>query len=767
MSTPATPAASPAPASAPAPAPAATPAQAGPAGPSAPGPGAGAPPPGRPGGAPAASGGAAAGRAAGSSAPRHQVGAGGGAARATARSGLGSARSIALREARVRVVRGDAVQGDKIVVVAGGHRGVTLRALSDATVQAARFAFQDPPRWSEIRSAAWRQRSVVLRGPAGSGRSAAAVRLLQAAGTASWYAVDSVAELAGLTTLDDLAPGAGLVVGSPRDAADLRGPQLENLEGLLERADARLVLTVGPEVRLDRTLAEYVQQLARPDDLGAVMAAHLAHRTDEDTAAALLADSRVAGLADTLLGGSAACRDAARLAAILADGILDTASVRALFAQGDGDDADTWFESLGDPVLRTHAIALAFLNGLPREDVALAADALLRRFESGGRLIGLPAAADRTVPRARDPFALPLDDHLDRLRARTVPSLVRGDSGWLPCTVAEYRDDAMPRRVIRHVWSQYRVQAQLLEWVGELVDSPSLQVRGFAGTALGLLATESFDLLAGRVFPEWICHAESGDRRREAVGYALRMCVDDPALHDGVRALVEGWFQDGDWQAQAAAARAYGLCLGGGDLASAVESLVLLARVDHLGVAVAIGDSLADLMVADVERNAAVVLDALTGMFGKRRSRATGHLCFLILVDALAAGAQPAAPGDQGARPTLLHLSVHDPALRETLAWLWSEVIGGGLFDEETSQVLGRWAAQAEHDAGLMDDLLRMLRHLAERHTRVRQLLLRYADGWEGDHMPRPLRRAAGLLRAELNPRRAAPVPSDPRGEPR
>lgn len=673
-------------------------------------------------------------------------------------------RNAALREARHRVVRGDAVQGDKFVVVTGGRSATVLHAVSDATVQAARHAFHDPPGWPEVRAGALLRRSVVLRGPVGSGRTAAAVRLLQSGGTTSWYAMESVAELAKLTTADDLTPGMGLLISDPYDISDLRGPQLENLEGLLERIEARLVLTAGPETRLDRSLAEYVQRLARPDDLTSVLRAHLAHRTDEDNAVGLLAEEWVVSLTETLLGDSAACRDAARLASILADGIADPEAVRALFVRDDGDDPDVWFDSLGDPVLRTHAVALACLNGLPQEEVALAAEALLRRFESGDRLIGMPTAPGDPTPRARDPFALPLSHHWDRLRARTSSAWVPGDHGRTPCTVAEYQDATMPGRVIRHIWTQYRVQAQLLDWLGELVDSPSVLVRSFAGTTLGLIAADSFDLLAERVFPRWIGHSEFGERRREAVGYALRMCVDDPDLREGVRGLVEGWFQSDDESTEAAAARAYGLCLGGADLASAVDSLTLLARRDRLEVAVAIGDSLADLMAADAEGSAMAVLGALTRMFGDRRSRSTGHLAFLILANALGGDPSSSHSEDRGSWPTLLRLSVDDPSLRQTLARLWSEVIGGGLFDQEVSALLNRWAARAESDAALMDDLLRMLRQLAGQHIRVRQSLLRYADNWADDDRPRPLRRAAGLVRAELDLHRAAPAPVDTRG---
>ncbi|MFI9328080.1 hypothetical protein ACIGZJ_11130 [Kitasatospora sp. NPDC052868] len=753
MSTPPAPTPTPAPAAAPAPAPAPPPA-AGAGSPPAP-PSDGPSPAPEPGGAPGPGGdGAPAGDPAAPSAPSHSVGAGESAAEATARTGQSSKRKDLLRQARLRV-EGDAVGGDKIVIMAGEEHRLTLRSLSPAVVEAVRHSFQEPPRWDEIRTNAWRRRSVVLRGPAGAGKTAAAVRLLLTAQSRSWYLLDSVAQLTRLTAVEQLGQGAGLLLNCPADAAELRGPLLESLEHELERSGAHLVLTVGTDVLLNRGVGEYVQRLDRPPVLDAVVRAHLARRIGESAADDTLDSGDLKDLVAELLGADGSCRTAARLAEVLADehagGVLDPDRVRTLLDQGDGQSVDDWFDGLAKPELRAQAVALAVLNGLPQEDVAAGGAALLARFRTDRTLVTVPPGGQ--PPLIRDPFANPRRAVLEQLRARTVATVTRGQYGWLPCTITEYRDGGHAPRVIRHVWSEYDIQAELLDWLGELVDSASEQVRSFAGTALGVVATGAFDHLSTWVFPGWIRDEDTGTLRREAVAYALRVCVEDPALRAGVRAMVDGWYLSGTWQAQAAAARAYGLCLGGADLATAVEALARMGTVDDIRVAIAIGDSFADLIEEDVEGTTPVVLTALVGMMQRHESRATGHLAFLILADALVTEIPPPAAGAAPrSRPTLLHLVSQQDDLREQLAHLWSEVIGGELFGAEAAGVLRMWASQAEADPHLLDDLLRMLRDLAQRTARNRDILLRYASRWDAYDELRPLRRSAALLRAVLAP---------------
>ncbi|MFE9451258.1 hypothetical protein [Streptomyces sp. NPDC006739] len=694
-------------------------------------------------------------------APDNTVGKGEGAGNATARVGLGSLRAGLLRTAWTRI-GGDRVEGDKIVIQAGSERGVVLRTLAAQSVETVRHTFQPPPRWDDIVADAWRRRSVVLRGPVGAGKTAAALRLLIAAQAKTVYLLDSVAELTRLTEaaqLTQLGGGAGLVVDRPVDLAELRGPQLAGLEDLLLRADAHLVLIAGPEADLDRDVAEYVQRVTRPDLLDDVLRAHLTHRLGEPDADGALTALGVADLATELLDRAAACRDAARLAEVLAHehgaGAIDLERVRARMDHTGGESPEEWFEGLGDTGLRTQAVALAVLGGLPQEHVSMAAASLLNRFRSDRGVLA-DSVQNGPVPLRQDPFSQSTRRLLtEQLRARTVSAVTRGDYGLLPCTVAEYRNPDYPARIIRHVWSEYRIQRELVSWLGELVDKQSLPVRSFAGTALGLIATESFDHIATEVFPAWITDEATGYLRREAIAYALRVCLRDPQVRHGVRALVDGWYMNSRWEFQAAAARAYGLCLGGADLPTAVQRLSRLGTVDHIKVAIEIGDAFSDLMEQNVEAHAPVVLRAIAEMADGSASRPSGHLAFLILANALLTPAPPAAGAAGRDRPTLLKLAAERPPgheLRRLLGYLWAESINGELFSDEAGNVLQAWAAQAETDPQLLDDLVQVfVQDVAVRGPRTAMLLQRYVASWtDRDHFL-PLPRSAQVLGAALS----------------
>ncbi|MET8452837.1 hypothetical protein [Streptomyces sp. NPDC005209] len=689
-------------------------------------------------------------------APDNTVGAGSTASMATARAGQGSLRAGLLRTAWSHF-GGDRVQGDKIVIHAGGERGVVLRPLAAAIVETVRHTFQPPDRWDDVVADAWQRRSVVLRGPGGAGKTAAAVRLLIAAQAKNFYLLDSVAELTRLTELKQLGSGAGLLLDRPADLAELRGSQLAGLEDLLQQAEAHLVLIAGPEAELGRGVGEYVQRIARPDGLRAVLLAHLGHRLGETDADGALASDGVGDLVSLLLDASAACRDAARLAEVLAHehggGAIDPERVRARMDHTGGEGPEEWFEGLGDTWLRSQAIALAVLGGLPQEYVALAASTLLDRFRSDRGV--LTASVDHgPVPLRHDPFTQSRRLLAEKLRARTVTAVTRGDLGWLPCTIAEYRNPDYPPRVVRHVWSEYLIQGELLDWLAELVDKPSQQVRSFAGTALGLIATESFEAIATQVFPGWIQDEDHGQLRREAIAYALRVCARDPQVRPVMRGLVENWYLSGTWEFQAAAARAYGLCLGGADLPTAVQTLTRLGTVDHIQVAVEIGDAFADLMEEDVTAHAPVVLRALAEMSHETASRPSGHLAFLILASTLATDEPAVGTAPRRSRPTLLRLAAEKPPgdeLRRLLGYLWSEVIGGELFSDEAGSVLEGWATQAEADPQLLDDLVRVLvEDVAVRGSRASMLLERYARHWTDRDRFRPLPRSAAVLGAAL-----------------
>src|SRR5207302_4310013 len=110
--------------------------------------------------------------------------------------------------------------------------------------------------------------------------------------------------------------------------------------------------------------------------------------TDEVRAAETLGQEGIEALvAEKLDGAGSTCEVAAVLARLLSREAdpFDADRVRELMRRRSSDGFDIWFGGMADLSLRTFAIALAVLNGLPYEDVADAA----RRLR--GRLARTPA----------------------------------------------------------------------------------------------------------------------------------------------------------------------------------------------------------------------------------------------------------------------------------------------------------------------------------------------------------------------------------------
>ncbi|MCT9080113.1 hypothetical protein [Streptomyces fulvoviolaceus] len=675
-------------------------------------------------------------------------------AKAGRSAGQGSLRA-SQRDDAWRHFRGDRVEGDRVTFQVGGYR-VVLYRVAESMVESTRHAFRRPPRWDDIQAGAWRQRrSVVLRGPGGAGKTSAALRLLIGAGVSAVYQLRSVADLDHLTkaNLQKLDSGPGLLLEQPRDLEELHGPLLDSLEGLLHDADAHLALIAGPEAELGGGLGTYVQRIAPPQDLRAVVDAHLDHRLGEEEADSVRAADGIGALITELLNDAAACRDAARLAEVLAHeqsgGELDPDRIRSRMDRTGGESPEEWFEELGDTGLRTQAIALAVLGGLPQEDVAWGAAALLERFRSE-RGVLTASVTKGPVPLSHDPFAQSSRLLAEKLRSRTYSKTIWGAFGRVPCTVAEYRDREYPARIIRHVWSEYRIQHELIPWLQDLVDLDSPQIHWYAGIALGVIGTEAFDHIATHVLLPWAEDEDvsRGGQRREAVANALWVCAQDPALRPGVRALVDSWYLSGKWPLQAAAARAYGVCLGGADLGVAVAALVRLGLLYDPRIFAAIGDAFADLLIEDVQAHARLVLRSVAEMVHEPMSRDCGHYVFVTLANTLLS--EEPAP----TRPTLLRLARTDPPggeLRRLLGYLWAEAIAGEEYGEYAAAVLEGWAAQAENDPLFLDDLARMLvQDVAAHSPRAARLLQRLVARWNERDYIRPLPRCAGFLGSAL-----------------
>jgi hypothetical protein len=495
--------------------------------------------------------------------------------------------------AAYRNIGGDVIAGDKLVLqLTGGQPNAQLIELSPTLVDLARSAFVEPEGWDRVRLDFRERRLVVLRGRPGHGRITMAIRLLKTVDTPTIFQLPRQVDLTTMAeqiTRQQVGRRTAFLLSEPEDLSRLDASTFERLEAALESVDARLVITVGTEsVLSDEGLLRYGLWLPTAPPAGEILFRHLRHLLDDESRARrILEQPDVERLvAEHLAPDNRSCEHAAVLAQILAAAgePVDAEKIRELLDRHSTDAFDIWFDNLEPVPLRCFAIALAVLDGLSYEDVAAAARQLRDLLSLGGALrLGTDGVLEQIGP---EPFQLGRAQLVQRLQARTNTGTVRTPYGWAPALTVGYRNRNFPRRIIERSWQGYQIQDQLLEWLGALAQERSEQVRTYASTAVGLVATLAFDYVRER-FKRW---AESEhERLRQAVADALRVVAMEPELKSGVQWMVDGWYTRGTPAAQATAAVAWGTGLGHPDAHTALQALERLTRVDHFLVRFAIG----------------------------------------------------------------------------------------------------------------------------------------------------------------------------------
>jgi len=694
----------------------------------------------------------------------YAVGSGNAAAEATSRHGQGSLRNEYLREAERLTIEGDAVGRDKNIFLIGGKQKARLRLLSNRQMEPIRGAFVVPDGLDEIHSAFAKSRTIILRGPAGCGKQSLATYMLIALSRGSVFHLDSAVDLARLaewieTDLkgqDRIEQGAGFLLNQPAGFGGLYASVLQGLDDVLERADARLVLTIGSDVPVpDQDLFDYIVDFSWVPKYSEIVNSHLGLRLTREPADRLLTQPDVPPAIARQLENCGSCKLAADLAEfiayefeLLAGGeIFDVQKIDSWSSQRGKEDFDIWFAGLGDTRSRSFAIALAVLNGLPYDLVARAARALYRRFEQPAYVV--MASAGEVRPEELRPFRTSLREWLHRLQARTREIEVRGRYGHSPAVAVEYRHPDYADKVIQRAWSDYAVQNVLLAWLRGLAEDESDQVRIFAGIALGRLAKASFDTLCSSVLGPWA--ASEHGAHRDAVAYALRIVATEDRLQGNVDQLISAWYANrGKPFAQATAARCYGVAYGPLESAAAFEALYRLTAVDDIRVATAIGDSIADLFVAGTDDFARAALPRLATAVAEHGRSGAIQLIFLILADGLLARSRDTAvEGAPAAWPMLLYLMTRLAEVRPAIVTLWQYVLNEALFHSEAEQVMARWAGAAERSPAVREAFLRLARAIA-RDERALMILERYCALWVSTDNLSPLPVVSAELRAVL-----------------
>jgi hypothetical protein len=652
-------------------------------------------------------------------------------------------------------------QFDVKIDLGGGEKKIRLNLLSTRLAEEVRNAFVRPKGWSDLHDRFRRQNILLLLGPSSSGRTATAVRLLQAAQAATIWRLDPEVDFAELADQlrdersrpDRLRPDACFLVREPSGVGRLTSSILHGLQEELG-ATRRLVVTMSSvESIVDDEVQRHVVSLPPAPSLFEIFQSHLRWRLGADTRAdELLANEAVRALVDECLTQNGSGTAAAQLAETLfwePEDEFDIDRVRRRLVRRPVDPFALWFDGLADVETRTFAIALAALDGLPYADVARAAAMLGRRLERTQRVA--------LAPTEDDPTRVANERLLRRLDAETFDDDVLLALGRVPVTAVRYRSKTVAHQVLERAWHGYRMQEVLLAWLRELADDTSERVRASSCTALGAVATFSFE----RVWHDVLDDADEGlagddqPHRREAAAVVVAAVATKEELRPVARRLTNRWRLGDDAKRQATAARVHGLARGPWDRGTTLEILGRLATVDNIHVAVAVGQALVDLIVADREQSLSEIYPAVLAWLDDHKRAPTSHVAFIVMAANILTYVDGADGAPPTVWPTLLDFATQHAHLREPLVRLWHRVLDEsasvqGATAKEAEEVLTGWASRAEIDDDILDAFCRMVRAVAAHGPRTRATVLRMARHWVDPYELAPLHKAASAVTAAI-----------------
>ena len=608
----------------------------------------------------------------------------------------------------------------------GGGSGEPEGRLSAGPIARSRLdrlaaTFVDPPGFAALAAELARSPLLILRAPAGRGRTAAAQRLLdrECAGGVSHLDPDSALVPAELAALE--ADRGYVVSPVPDRLAALGAFAADQLRLHLEAAGARLVVIVDDDAPLreadlrdvvagigepprEEVVRRHLRWLLRPEMSEPDATRRVAELLDEATLVAHLAELTVAPvgdaarLADELL-------DVALAKAELAD-VLDRrseAAARRLFDR---------FDAEWDTDRRALAIALAAFSSMPAQVVDRLARDLAARVE----------AVEGGTETRRPAFGAPLRERLAEVSAELVEGTERTRHGPVAARLARFCNDRLPQRLLTHVWQEHGgVRAVLCTWLADLGRSEDYAVRIHAGVAVGVLGLVEFDHLRRSVIEPWV---DSGTvRERQAAIGALQMLAVDPQLGVLVGRMTADWLGA---HAAPSRRRAAALALGRIRSTTPEKALRLLrgAVLTDPALGSAVATSLMELFLDDQVR--VPVLDAL------RRWTASDHLpvrrAGLLGFVRIAGDARVADERGVEPWPAVAWLA-EDDELRRDLVDLMDRALDDGATARRACAVLERWVALAARDAAFLPLFTRFLAPLV-RVTGDARSMRHHMDDW-------------------------------------
>ena len=594
-------------------------------------------------------------------------------------------------------------------------------------------AFVPPAGYAALAEAAERMSLVILRGPVGGGRDAAARRLLSESPGRPMLRMHEGTDLGALDA-DTLELGGRylLSVGhsDAREAA-LGSLDLRHLAATLRDRDVQLVITASSSACMNRRdAADFLLDLGAPADPRDVVRAQLRWRLRDGPGLAdrLLADPAVAALLAERLHDGVPLAKAAMIARWLAEAaepVPEAAEfVRRKLSADEQAEFEARFEGLADLPTQCLAIAIAVFGGEPYETVAEAARRLQVRLQP-------PEDAETGERRRSDPFRASQRRRLEAVQARLVMSDVAMRHGRAPTRVVRYVDDLAPLRVLMFVWREYDdIRADFIDWLRECALSERWSMGVRTAIATGVLAQESFDYVRTEVIVPWAGSADPA--LRYAAAKALQLAAERPGLTRMVRNLIATWSSEDEKgpELAATAVRAWRVELDAAGLGAALALLDRRAGTNNVDVALAVADGCTELFAVGNGAHAGELLAMLRRWTaGRDRERTTVGVLSFLQACADFVDRVPTTSGDLVAWPALLRLAAHDGGRHRDVAALWELALHSGELHEAARTALDRWARTAEPDATVRGCFARLLRASATRN-RTERLIRRRAAAW-------------------------------------
>ena len=456
------------------------------------------------------------------------------------------------------------------------------RGLDQEALQRVTAVFDRPPPYNRAYACLQHNQLVIVHGPGGCGKSAAALYLAYDLQRREQVEIRKLAADTDLRRWsrsarvgrDTLYLIDGLVGTRSKEMPDHLWRELVDA---LKSRHAYLVISASQYVTFAAEAQAYLQVWEPPADHTAILQRHLRYyEVEEETVATWLSTDEVRQLL-AKQPTPQAIYDLAHCLKGFNDGVFPSLAeaLRALTISDEAAVAE-WFGQAADDEERALWLALAIFNGsrfrLAQQAARLLADQIRATFS--------PPAAATPEPTPPKPWFQPLDDW--RVRAGVELRLEDyGGQSVLPVEISRLNDPSLPQGILRYLWGRVpSFRPVLLEWLAQLGASDVSEVRIRAATAVAALAQLDYETVLRSVLERW--GKESTPQTRQSLGHALRSLARSEQYGEATLLLLRDWAARGEKARVWAAARAYGL-IGPDYPREAMDGwLGILARYDSL-----------------------------------------------------------------------------------------------------------------------------------------------------------------------------------------